>query len=200
MCDKDIIENGETLKSVPDCHKNQEICNQAIDSYRYWLEFVPECYKTQKMRDKAVNTYPSAIKFVPQCLMTQEMFDKPVNICLFVSDFIPDHYKTQEMCDRVLSEDDFLIAYCPNKYKIQRICDEGVDYSLVTLKLILDLFVSSKIIENFLLLCYALIYFNEDSSNFVFSCNEMGILNTNLNNINLDSNFDEDSYLAFGLA
>ena len=35
-------------------------------------------------------------------------------------------------------------------------------------------------------------YFNEDSDNIVFSCNEMGILNIDLNNINLDNNFDED--------
>ena len=35
-------------------------------------------------------------------------------------------------------------------------------------------------------------YFNEDSGNVVCSCNEKGILNINLNNINLDNNFDED--------
>ena len=35
-------------------------------------------------------------------------------------------------------------------------------------------------------------YFNEDSDNIVFSCNEMGIPNIDLNNINLDNNFDED--------
>ena len=34
--------------------------------------------------------------------------------------------------------------------------------------------------------------FNEGSGNVVFSCNEMGILNIGLNNINLDNNFDED--------
>ena len=37
-----------------------------------------------------------------------------------------------------------------------------------------------------------ILYFNEDSGNVVFSCNKMGILNINLNNINLDNNFDED--------
>ena len=36
------------------------------------------------------------------------------------------------------------------------------------------------------------IYSTEDSGNVVFSCNEMGILNIDLNNINLDNNFDED--------
>ena len=36
------------------------------------------------------------------------------------------------------------------------------------------------------------LYFNEDSGNVVFSCNEMGILNIDLNNINCDNNFYED--------
>ena len=34
--------------------------------------------------------------------------------------------------------------------------------------------------------------FNEDSVSVVFDCNGMDILNIDLNNINLDNNFDED--------
>ena len=45
MCDKAIIENGETLKSVSDCCKNQEICIKAFNSYLHALEILPECYK-----------------------------------------------------------------------------------------------------------------------------------------------------------
>ena len=37
-----------------------------------------------------------------------------------------------------------------------------------------------------------ILYFNKDSCNFVSNRNEMGILNTDLNNINLDNNFDKD--------
>ena len=38
-----------------------------------------------------------------------------------------------------------------------------------------------------------ILYFNKDSSNVVFNCNGMGILNIDLNNINLDdTNYDED--------
>ena len=37
-----------------------------------------------------------------------------------------------------------------------------------------------------------ILYFNEDSGNVVFICNEMSILNIDINNINLDNNFDED--------
>ena len=48
ICDKAILENGGTLKSVPDCYKSREMCNEAVDNYSYALEFVPECYKTQK--------------------------------------------------------------------------------------------------------------------------------------------------------
>ena len=42
MYDKAILENGGTLKSVPDCYKNQETCNKAVDNYPRALEFVPE--------------------------------------------------------------------------------------------------------------------------------------------------------------
>ena len=33
---------------------------------------------------------------------------------------------------------------------------------------------------------------NEDSGNVVYPCNEMGILNIDLNDVNLDNSFDED--------
>ena len=38
-----------------------------------------------------------------------------------------------------------------------------------------------------------ILYFNKDSGNVIFSCSEMCILNIDLNNINLDNNFDEDN-------
>ena len=37
------------------------------------------------------------------------------------------------------------------------------------------------------------IYSHEDSGDAVFSCNEMGTINIDLNNINLDNNSDEDN-------
>ena len=38
-----------------------------------------------------------------------------------------------------------------------------------------------------------IIYFNEDSSDVTFCCNEMGILSVNLDNINFgDTNYEED--------
>ena len=42
MWDKAILENSGTLKSVPDCYKNQEMCNKEVDDYPHTLEFVPE--------------------------------------------------------------------------------------------------------------------------------------------------------------
>ena len=99
------------------------------------------------------------------------------------------------MCDRVVSEDPFLIVSCTDKYNNQRMCDEAVDDSLAALKLIPDWFVISKMIKKRFTALYAdenTLYFNEDSGNVVLSLNEMGILNIDLNNINLDNNFDED--------
>ena len=37
-----------------------------------------------------------------------------------------------------------------------------------------------------------ILYFNEDSGSIIFACNEMGVLNIGLNNINLDNNFDKE--------
>ena len=42
MCDKAILENGRTLKSVPGGYKNQEMCNKAVDNYSHALEFIPK--------------------------------------------------------------------------------------------------------------------------------------------------------------
>ena len=57
------------------------------------------------------------------------------------------------------------------------------------------MFVTTKMIKELFITLYAdenILYSNEDSGNVVFSCSEMSILNIDLNNINLDNNFDED--------
>ena len=95
MCDKTILENGGTLKAAPDCYKNQEMWNKAVDNYPHALEFVLKCYKTQKMCEKGFNKGFFAI-------------------------FVPDRYKTQEMCDRIISEDPFSIKYVPDQSKTQK--------------------------------------------------------------------------------
>ena len=61
---------------------------------------------------------------------------------------------------------------------------------IAALKLIPDWFVTSKAIKKLYTVLYTdknILYFNEDSGNVAFSCNEMGILN-----VDLDNNFDED--------
>ena len=68
----------------------------------------------------------------------------------------------------------------------QKMFDEAVEYSLATLKLILDWFVTSKLIKTFFTAFYAdenILYFKENSGNVLFNCNGMGILNIDLNNI-----------------
>ena len=67
-------------------------------------------------------------------------------------------------------------------------CDEAVDDSLATLKLIPVLFVTSKMIKKLFTVLHAnenILYFNKNSGNLVFNCNGMGMLNIDLNNINL---------------
>ena len=43
MRDKAILGNGGTLKPVPGCYENQEMCNEAVNNYPHALEFLPEC-------------------------------------------------------------------------------------------------------------------------------------------------------------
>ena len=75
-------------------------------------------------------------------------------------------------------------------------CDEAVDDCLAALKLVSDCFVTTKTIKklyNALFVGDNIQYFNEDSGNAVFSCNEMGILNIDIDNINYgDTNYDEN--------
>ena len=88
-----------------------------------------------------------------------------------------------------------MIVYCPDKFKTQRRRDNAVDDFLAAMKLIPDSFVANKMIKKLFTALYAdenILYFNEDSGNVVFNCNEMGILNIDLNNINLENNVDED--------
>ena len=108
MCDKAFLEKGVTLKSVPDCYKNHEMCNKAVDNCPHALWFVPKCYITQKMCDKTVYTCPPTIKYVLQW-------------CFFVIDSISDEYKSQDIFDRVVSLNPFLLVYFLDKYITQKI-------------------------------------------------------------------------------
>ena len=76
-----FFKNGGTLKSVPDCYKNQQLCDKAVENYPHALEFVPECYKSQKLCNRAVYTHRSTIQFVPECYKTQEICYKAVHRC-----------------------------------------------------------------------------------------------------------------------
>ena len=57
MCGKPILGIVEYKKFVPDCSKNQEMCNNAVDNYPHPLKVVSDCYMTQKMCDKTVSTH-----------------------------------------------------------------------------------------------------------------------------------------------
>ena len=74
-------------------------------------------------------------------------------------------------------------------------CGEAVGDCLAALKLVPDWFVTSKMNKKPFTALHVdenILYFNEVSGDAIFNCNEMDILNIDLNNINLDDNFDED--------
>ena len=74
--------------------------------------------------------------------------------------------------------------------------DKAVDDCLAALRFVPDWFVISKMIKKLFTALYAdenTFYFNEDSSNVTFCCNDIGIFSVNLNNFNLDdTNYEED--------
>ena len=75
-------------------------------------------------------------------------------------------------------------------------CDKAFDDFLPALKFVPDSFVTSKMIKKLFTALYAddnILYFIENSGNAVFHCNEMGIVNKDVNNINLDDiNYGKD--------
>ena len=153
---------------VTDCYKKQQLCDKTVDNYPQSLEFVPGWYKTQKISDKAVNTHPYIIQFVPEC------------------------YETLKICGIVVSLYHFLIVYHTNKYKTQK-CLMKLWWLSSSIE-ICSWLVQLKWLKIFYTVLFAdefLVFFDKDSSNAIFCCNEMSFRTVNLNNINLDNNFEE---------
>ena len=48
MCKHGVEKLPFVIRYVPDCYKNQQISDKAVDNYLYTLKFVPDCYKSQK--------------------------------------------------------------------------------------------------------------------------------------------------------
>ena len=74
-------------------------------------------------------------------------------------------------------------------------CDEAGDGSLAALKLIPDWSMTRKMVKKLHTALYSddgLLFLCEDSCDVTFCCNKIGILTVNIDNINLDKNFDEN--------
>ena len=167
MCDKAILENCGTLKSLTHCYKNQKICNKAVDIYVH--AYIRNCYKTQKMCNKSVNTSPSAIEFVPECYKTQKMCIKAV--LLFLIPFMID--ARLKKFDKVVSNDPFMLKYCLDRYKSQELCDKAANDFLSALKFLPDWFVTSKMIKKIddVLFAYDdILFFDEKDILFFDGC------------------------------
>ena len=64
-CVKSYSREQVTLESVPDCYKNQQMCNKAVDNQPHALKFVPDYYMPQKTCDKAVKKCFLAFFYIP---------------------------------------------------------------------------------------------------------------------------------------
>ena len=121
---------------------------------------------------------------------------KTFDTCYFVFGSVLDRYKSQEIRDKVVHNDPFIIKYSLHRYKTQEMCDKAVDHFLSAVKFVPDFFVKSKLIRNLNNALWAdddILAIYKYSSNVTLSSDEMGILNVDINNINIDDfKFDED--------
>ena len=71
-----------------------------------------------------------------------------------------------------------MLKYYHDRYETQEICDKVFDGFLTALKFVPYRFVTSKTIKKLYTALYAdhgSFFFNEDSGNVTFCCNEMGV-------------------------
>ena len=86
MCDKAILKNGGTLKSVADCYKNQEMYNKAVHNYSHAVTFVSECCNTQNMCDKPVKALIKLWCLIKLILLQDNVFLIDVRLKKYVID------------------------------------------------------------------------------------------------------------------
>ena len=87
---------------------------------------------------------------------------------------VPNQCKTQGMYDKILSKHPFMLKYCYDRYKTQEMCGKVVNGFLPALKVVPNLFVTSKTIKKLhtaLFADYDILFFYKDSSNVTFSSN-----------------------------
>ena len=181
LCDIAVDNYSHALRFVPECYKTQKMCNKNVGTYPSTIRFAPECYKSQEICNKAVGTYPSAIRFVPECYMSQQMSNKAVDICPFVFDSVPVQSSLQKNCF--------------DKYKTREMCDKAADSNLVILKFVSEWFLISKMIKklgNAVSSNDDIVFGGIDSDIVTFFSNDVGFYSINLNNVNPDDvNFDD---------
>ena len=95
------------------------------------------------------------------------MFDKAVDTHPPIIKYITECCKNQEMCNKAVHRCFFVFDSIPDQYKTHEICDIVVSVYPFSTVYCPDKYITQKMCEK-------------------------GILWVNLNNINLDNNFDED--------
>lgn len=49
MCYKATDNCSHVLEFVPNCHKTQKMCNNAVDAYPFWRQFIPDQKDTRNV-------------------------------------------------------------------------------------------------------------------------------------------------------
>ena len=89
------------------------------------------------MCNKALDNHAHALGFVPDYCKSQKVYKNAVDTYPFAIQF------------KIFSKNSFMLKYCLGRYKTQEMCVKAVASFLPALKVVLDWFVTNKMISLF---------------------------------------------------
>ena len=130
----EAVQNGLSLKYVPEAQKTEAICLAAVQQDGYTLQYVPEAQKTEALCLAAVQQSGSALRYVPEALKTEAICIAAVQKSSWMLQYVPDAQKTEAMCLAAVQESGGNLEYVPDSLKTEAICLTAVQQSSYAIK------------------------------------------------------------------
>ena len=100
MCNKAVDTHPSTIQFVPECYKNQEMREKAVNRCLFVFDSIANQYEPQEICEVVVYLYPFLSVYCPNKYKTQTMYDKAVGNCLAASKFISDWFVASKMLEK----------------------------------------------------------------------------------------------------
>ena len=118
MCDKAVLENGGTFKSVPDCCKINSCVIKLLAIILMHYNFFLNIIRLKKCVIKLLILMLLQVNMFLINLRLKKMCDKASDKFHFVFHSVSNQYKTQRIFDKIVSDDLFKLKHCHDRYKI----------------------------------------------------------------------------------